>query len=88
MTCLCWIYKSPRFEEMYVYLNAEDAFHLMPEPLCSRLGQLIPVMSLDLDSKKKLAREDIQQVKANLQQAGFHLQLPNKFSPHLFYADH
>ena len=28
----CWIYKSPRKEEMYLYLTAREGFEALPPP--------------------------------------------------------
>ena len=87
MSTFFWIYKSPRFEDMYIYLSKEDDFERIPEVLTPKLGKLEFVLSFDLETKKQLAREDIEQVKTNLLNEGFHLQLPENFSPQMFYGE-
>lgn len=72
----CYVYKSQRTEGGYIYLRDAEAFELIPPGLAKRLGLLNFVIELDLSSERKLAREDVNTVLANLQTQGFHLQLP------------
>ena len=76
----CWIYKSLRHEELYVYLKHEKDFEVLPSSIIDRLGKLEFVMELDLSNERKLAREDVNQVMDNLEKSGFHLQLPPQLS--------
>lgn len=72
-----YIYKSQKKDEMYLYVTTEDDFSSVPDALLSRMGDSpIFVMDLDLDSSRKLAREDVKKVIHNLQTQGFHLQMP------------
>ena len=52
----CWIYKSIRKEEMYLYLSAEDAFDKLPDELLSSFGTPVFVLSMELTATRKLAR--------------------------------
>ncbi len=79
--CPCWIYKSPRQDEMYLYLAEEGGFDAVPEALMARFGTPRLVMRLDLHAGRTLAREDVAQVTANLTERGFHLQLPPEPKP-------
>ncbi len=79
----CWIYRSSRKEEMYLYLATEDAFDQLPEALLKHFGKPVRVMELPLDPARKLAREDVNQVIRNLREQGFHLQLPPEIHPDL-----
>ena len=54
----CWIYKSLRKQEMYLYLAKEDGFDDLPEALTSRFGRPEFVMELELHADRPLARED------------------------------
>lgn len=82
--CLpCWVYRSQRRDEMYLYLAEEDAFDDLPEGLLERFGRPQPVMQLTLHPGRPLAREDVLQVMENLRRQGFHLQLPPVLRPHL-----
>ncbi len=83
----CWIYRSPRKEEMYLYLSEEDDFSRVPEALLSRFGTPLRVMQLTLTPKQKLAREDVDKVMENLRHQGFHLQMPPKLRVDLYEGD-
>jgi uncharacterized protein len=83
----CWIYKSPRKGEMYLYLAAEDGFDMVPPALMERFGTPRLVMRLDLHPGRPLAREDVASVMANLRRQGYHLQLPPELRPHLYLGD-
>ena len=86
-TQTCWIYRSPRREEMYLYVCEEGNFDRVPTPLLQRFGQPSLVMELTLDSDRRLAREDISQVMKNLEAQGFHLQMPPDIKPHLYHGE-
>lgn len=83
----CWIYKSPRKNEMYLYLAKEDGFEDLPEALMSRFGRPELVMELELHAGRPLAREDVDTVMANLRERGFHLQMPPELDPDLYYGN-
>ena len=83
----CWIYRSGRKDEMYLYLGKEEGFDEVPEPLLKRFGQPEFVMELELHPGRPLAREDVAHVMANLQAQGFHLQMPPEISPELYDGD-
>ena len=77
----CWIYRGSRKDEMYLYLAKEDGFDDLPPALMERFGTPKLVMELELHSKRSLARENVENVIANLKQQGFHLQLPPSLEP-------
>ena len=83
----CWVYRSPRKQEMYLYLAEEDAFDKVPDALLERFGQPILVIELELSPERKLAREDVNTVIANLRSQGFHLQLPPSLQPELYHGN-
>ncbi|MET0091712.1 MAG: YcgL domain-containing protein [Candidatus Thiodiazotropha sp.] len=83
----CWIYRSPRKDEMYLYVCREDDFSTVPEALLNRFGTPQRVMSLILGPERKLAREDVNQVLKNLESQGFHLQMPPKMDVDLYTGD-
>ena len=84
---LCWIYKSPRKDEMYLYLSKENDFEEVPDTLLERFGKPISVMSLNLTSERKLARVDVNVVIANLKEHGFHLQMPPNLVPDMYHGN-
>lgn len=73
---ICWIYRSPKKQGMYLYCKQRDDFSDVPQQLLQAFGEPEFSMHLDLASKTKLAREDIEQVKQNLDSQGYHLQMP------------
>lgn len=83
----CWVYRSPRTDEMYLYLAAPDSFDKLPEALLQRFGKPVLVMELQLNPERRLAREDVGQVIANLRNQGFHLQLPPELVPTLYHGN-
>jgi len=72
----CEIYKSVKKEDTYLYFKKPVDFELIPAALSKSLGKLEFVMALKLSFEKKLAREDVVKVIANIEQQGFHLQMP------------
>ncbi len=83
----CWVYRSPRKAEMYLYLAEPGAFDRIPEELLQRFGDPVLVIELQLEPTRRLAREDVKQVIANLRSKGFHLQLPPKLTPALYHGN-
>jgi len=73
---VCHVYRSLRRADTYVYLARRDDFAVLPSALRSGLLPLEFVLELDLTSPRRLGREDFAVVCANVQQSGFHLQLP------------
>ena len=78
---LCFIYKSLKKEELYLYLDKQDDFSALPEALLQTVGKLEFVMELELTPERKLAREKSAKVLAGLQEKGFFMQLPPTLLP-------
>ncbi|HAO32656.1 MAG TPA: YcgL domain-containing protein [Candidatus Competibacter sp.] len=74
----CVIYKSSKKQDTYLYLASGDDFSKVPENLLKLLGSPIHVMDLDLSPERKLAQEDVTEVLRNLQERGWHLQMPRQ----------
>lgn len=72
----CFVYKSLRKADTYVYLGVRDDFSRMPAALLEPLGELSFVVEFELTPERRLAREDAATVCANLGTRGFHLQFP------------
>ncbi len=83
---LCWIYRSTRKNEMYLYLREEGDFEHVPEALMRLFGTPALVMELRLHPQRALAREDIGQVMKNLCHQGFHLQMPPTIKPEMLHS--
>ena len=74
----CAIYKSLEKQDTYLYVAAKGDFSRVPESLLKLLGQPVHVMDLELTAERKLAQEDVAEVMRNLQDRGWHLQMPKK----------
>ena len=72
----CFVYKSLRKAETYVFLREEGGLAVLPPALAEQFGELVFVIELELSPQRKLAREDVVTVMANLAERGYHLQLP------------
>lgn len=72
-----YIYKSRRKDELYLYITEKDDFSNVPQSVYDAMEkEPIFVMELMLSADKPLAREDVNTVIKNLQQQGFHIQMP------------
>jgi uncharacterized protein YcgL (UPF0745 family) len=80
----CWIYRSSKKDEMYLYLVNENDFSALPEALMKRFGNPLLVMELELHPDRYLAREDVSKVINNLKTLGYHLQMPPNLVPDLY----
>jgi uncharacterized protein YcgL (UPF0745 family) len=73
---VCFIYKCAKKTDTYLFVSRKDDFKALPDALQQMLGTLEFVMEVDLETREKLAQADIAQVRRQLQQQGFYLQLP------------
>lgn len=72
----CFVYKSLRKADTYVYLRNADGFEVLPGPIAEQLGALGFVIEIELSAQRKLARENVDVVMVNLDTQGYHLQFP------------
>jgi uncharacterized protein len=72
----CFVYKSSKKSELYVFLGRRDDFSVLPETLLENVGNLIFVMNLELNSHRKLARVDVLEVMNHIQSKGYFIQWP------------
>ena len=72
----CVIYKSPRREQTYLYVEKKDDFSRVPDALLQGFGKPQLAMLLPLDRRKKLVNADLEKVKEALKTQGYYLQLP------------
>ena len=72
-----YIYKSSRKDGLYLYITKKDDFAAVPQALYDSMGkEPIFVMEVELSAERKLAREDVDKVKENLETHGYHIQMP------------
>jgi hypothetical protein len=76
MKLLCQVFRSPRKEEMYLYVDKARGLVDVPEVLMTQFGEPEAVMTLILDPQRKLARADTAEVLADIAEKGFYLQMP------------
>jgi uncharacterized protein YcgL (UPF0745 family) len=72
----CFIYKSLKKQDVYLYLRNQDDFSCLPEALQGSLGKMEFVFSLEITPERKLARADPVSVIHHLNERGYFLQLP------------
>lgn len=83
----CWIYKSGKKDEMYLYLAKEDDFDAVPELLMAHFGNPGLVMELTLDRQRPLARVDVSNVIRQLDAEGYFLQMPPNLRPDIYHGN-
>ena len=74
----CFIYKSLKKPDTYLYLDEKDNFSCLPDALQKALGVLEWVMDLELHPEKKLARNNARAIIKTIKLEGYYLQLPPK----------
>ena len=72
----CSVVRSGLKDFTYIYLLAGKDFDDLPVSLKKVFGKPEFVMELELSPNRKLAYEDVNQVMKNLEQKGYHLQMP------------
>lgn len=73
---MCSIYKSAKKPDTYLYVPYETDFDDLPEGLVKVWGDPELVMHLDLEQRDKLALVDIKELKSQLDEEGYFLQMP------------
>ena len=75
-TIKCNIYRCTKQDEMYLYVHETKSMDDLPEKLLKLVKDLTFVFDLELTPERKLAREDVLLVMKNLEEQGYHLQMP------------
>lgn len=73
---LCEIFKSPRKEAMYLYVEKRHGLVDVPEALLERFGKPISTVTLILTADRTLARAKAVDVIAAIRDKGYYLQMP------------
>jgi hypothetical protein len=77
----CSVWKSPRKAFTYIYLAHGHDFGELPPQLKAAFGEPEFVMDLELTPDRRLAYEDTAEVRVNLLNSGYHLQMPPTDDP-------
>ena len=72
----CYVYRSSRKADTYVYLPKKDEFEDIPDVLMKVFGTPEYALEFELTPDRTLAQEDPKEVLANIEERGFHLQMP------------
>jgi len=72
----CSVFKSPKKQEMYLYVDRKVGIDKLPEALLALFGQPGHVLDMVLTPEKKLAQVDAKRVLDEIEEKGFYLQMP------------
>ncbi|WP_110643615.1 YcgL domain-containing protein [Salinicola sp. CPA57] len=78
---ICEVFKSPRRDEMYLYLDKARGMAAVPQSLLDQFGPPMSIMTLLLRPERPLARVDVIKVMAAIRAQGFYLQMPPPKDP-------
>ena len=70
------VYKGARREGAYLFVPARDSLARVPPARLEAMGRLELVVEVELHRDRRLAREDVRVVMRNLEDQGYHLQMP------------
>lgn len=73
---ICEVFRSPRREGMYLYVDKAEGLARVPEHLLTAFGTPESALVLHLKAEQKLARADATEVLDALEDPGFYLQMP------------
>jgi uncharacterized protein YcgL (UPF0745 family) len=70
------IYRSPKKEGMYLYVEKAEDLARVPDALLKQFGKPEQAMTLLLHADRVLARVDVKKVMAAIDEQGYFLQMP------------
>ncbi|MDH4040115.1 MAG: YcgL domain-containing protein [Gammaproteobacteria bacterium] len=70
------VYKGARKPEAYLYVDKARGLADVPEVLLGQFGDPRAVMTILLDTGRKLARANAAEVLAKIEEQGYYLQMP------------
>ena len=73
---LCEVFRSPRREGMYLYVDRAEGMARVPEALLQAFGTPQSALILKLETSRRLARADAAEVLAAVAEQGYYLQMP------------
>lgn len=69
-------FKSPKKDELYLFVPQEDGLDKLPKELLVMFGEPKHVIDFELTPEKKLAREETSKVIEWLETKGYFMQMP------------
>ena len=70
------VFRSSRYEDMYLYVDRAEVLARVPAELLERFGRAEKAMDLLLTPERRLARADAGRVLECIRDQGYYLQLP------------
>ena len=70
------VYKGSRRDGAYLFVPARDPLGRVPPALLEAMGRLELVLEVELHRERRLGQEDVKAVMRNLEDKGYHLQMP------------
>jgi uncharacterized protein len=71
----CYIYRSTKKENCYLYMENENDFSTIPEKIMSILGSPVFVMKVLLDGKRRFVVGTSDEIEEKIKTDGFFLQM-------------
>lgn len=71
----CYIYRSPKKENSYLYIDTENDFSKVPDVLMNVFGEPVLVMKVLLDGKRQFVVGSSQDIEDKIKQDGFFVQM-------------
>lgn len=83
----CFVYKSDKKENCYLYIKKENDFSALPETIINYFGAPIFVMKLPLILGKKYPAGSVDMLTNRLKEQGFFIQLLDEKDFNIFPTD-
>ena len=77
---LCFVYRSRKQYDMYLYVTKKDKFDIIPEALLQKFGPPEFSLNFEITPERSLARANPTEVIRSLEKTGYYLQMPNKIT--------
>ena len=74
----CFVYKSVKKADSYIYIDQKDDFEKVPHQLLQLFGKPEFALEFDLTEDRTLAAADAKQVIQYIHEQGYYLQMPSK----------
>ena len=72
----CYVYKSLKKEDTFLYLGEKDRFDLLPDGLLPLFEEPSFVLEFELTEDRVMAQADAKQVMTDLHEHGYYMQFP------------